>query len=61
MSNQIEFLTPAEVAKILKVSVNTVIHRFERAEGVIDLGSEEALQTAAFVTKDSFDCARCWC
>lgn len=36
-----EFLTPAEVAAILKVCEQTVINRFENFPGVIDLGSEE--------------------
>jgi hypothetical protein len=36
-----ELLTPAEVAKILKVSLNTAIRRFENVPGVIDLGSAE--------------------
>jgi hypothetical protein len=36
-----EFLTPAEVAEILKVNVKTIIRRFEEFPGVVDLGSEE--------------------
>lgn len=37
-----EFYTPAEAAELLKVSVDTVIRKFERFPGVIDLGSPEA-------------------
>ena len=37
-----EFLTPYEVAAILKVSTDTVIRRFQRYPGVIDLGSNES-------------------
>jgi hypothetical protein len=36
-----EFLTAAEAAAILKVSPETIIRRFERLPGVIDLGSPE--------------------
>jgi hypothetical protein len=36
-----EFLTPAEAAAILKCSPETIIRRFERLPGVIDLGSPE--------------------
>ena len=36
-----EFLTAAEAAVILKVSPETIIRRFERLPGVIDLGSPE--------------------
>jgi hypothetical protein len=36
-----EFMTPQEVADILKVSVDTVVRRFEDFPGVIDIGSEE--------------------
>lgn len=36
-----EFLTPAEVADILKVCEKTVMRRFENYPGVIDIGSEE--------------------
>jgi hypothetical protein len=37
------FFTPAEVAKILKVSRDTVIRHFARFPGVIDLGAEEKM------------------
>jgi Helix-turn-helix domain len=36
-----EFLTPAEVAAILRVSPDTVTRHFEHRKGVIDLGSPE--------------------
>lgn len=37
----VEYLTAAEVAAILRTSVDTVIRRFENRPGVIDLGSSE--------------------
>jgi hypothetical protein len=36
-----DLLTVAEVAKILKVSEDTVLRRFEKVKGVVDLGSAE--------------------
>ena len=45
-----EYLTPAEVAEILKVSLNTVIRRFENVAGVIDLGSEEKMHKRRYRT-----------
>lgn len=36
-----EFLTPAEVSSILKVSTDTVMRKFSKISGVIDLGSPE--------------------
>jgi len=36
-----EFLTVAEVASHLRVSTDTVIRKFEKVSGVLDLGSEE--------------------
>ena len=36
-----EFLTAKEVASILRVSLDTVIRKFEHRKGVIDLGSGE--------------------
>jgi hypothetical protein len=36
-----EFLTPAEVGSILKVSTDTVMRKFSKVAGVIDLGSPE--------------------
>jgi hypothetical protein len=38
---EIEYLTVAEVAVILKVSTDTVIRRFGSESGVVDLGSPE--------------------
>ncbi len=35
-----EYLTPAEVAAVLKISVKTVIRKFESRRGVLNLGSE---------------------
>jgi len=37
-----ELMTVAQVAEILKVSVDTVTRRFSRVKGVIDLGSPES-------------------
>ena len=34
------YLTPAEVADLLKISTKTVIRRFENMPGVLNLGSE---------------------
>jgi Helix-turn-helix domain len=45
-----EYLTPAEVAEILKVSLNTVIRRFENVPGVIDLGSTENMHKRRYRT-----------
>jgi Helix-turn-helix domain len=45
-----EYLTPAEVAEILKVSLNTVIRRFENVPGVIDLGSTEKMHRRRYRT-----------
>lgn len=36
-----EYLTPAEVAGILKLSTDTIIRKFEGYPGVLSLGSEE--------------------
>jgi hypothetical protein len=35
------FLTPSEVAKILKISTDGVLRKFSDRPGVLDLGSEE--------------------
>jgi hypothetical protein len=45
-----EYLTPAEVAKILKVSLNTAIRRFENVTGVIDLGNPEKMHKRRYRT-----------
>lgn len=37
-----ELLTVAQVAAVLKVSEDTVIRRFQKVKGVIDLGSAES-------------------
>lgn len=37
-----EYLTPTEVSKILKVSTDSVIRRFEKRPGVLNLGTEES-------------------
>jgi hypothetical protein len=37
-----EYLTAAEVAAILRVSRDTVIRRFEKRTGVIDLGNPKS-------------------
>ncbi len=39
-----EYLTPAEVAAVLKISVKTVIRKFESRRGVLNLGSERKLK-----------------
>jgi hypothetical protein len=36
-----EFLTPTDVAKILKISTDGVIRKFADRPGVVDLGSDE--------------------
>ena len=36
-----ELLTPTEVAAILKISTDSVLRRFSKVGGVIDLGTEE--------------------
>ena len=38
-----EFLTPGEVAKILKVSPTAVIRQFADLPGVVDLGTKERM------------------
>ena len=38
-----EYLTPQEVADILRVSAETVVRIFNCREGVIDLGSPETM------------------
>ena len=38
-----EFFTVQEVAKMLKISPDTVSRRFEKESGVIDLGTPERL------------------
>jgi predicted transcriptional regulator of viral defense system len=38
-----EYLTPEEVAAILRVSTETVMRKFARRQGVLDLGSPERM------------------
>jgi hypothetical protein len=38
---QSEFLTPTEVAAILKISTDSVIRKFETFPGVLDIGAKE--------------------
>ena len=38
------FYTPAEVAQILKISTDSVLRKFARVKGVIDVGTEENLR-----------------
>lgn len=42
MQSTTEYFTPAEVAKVLKVSTDSVIRRFENRPGVLNLGTEES-------------------
>lgn len=37
-----EYLTPQEAADILKVSVDTIINKFQRRKGVLNLGGAES-------------------
>jgi hypothetical protein len=41
MQTTSEYLTPTEVAKILKISTDSVTRRFEHRTGVLNLGTEE--------------------
>lgn len=38
-----EYLTPDEVAEILRVHKNTVLRRFANMPGVIDIGTKETM------------------
>ncbi|MBN9615251.1 MAG: hypothetical protein BGO25_18180 [Acidobacteriales bacterium 59-55] len=44
----VEYLTPQEIAELLKVSTNTVTRKFERRNGVLDLGSSESRFTRRY-------------
>lgn len=44
----IEYLTPQQISKLLKVSTNTVVRKFERRNGVLDLGSSESRFTRRY-------------
>jgi len=53
-----DFYTPAEVARILRVSVDTVYRIFERETGVILLESASRLATPKAVAKNRLAVAR---
>ena len=42
MTTITEFLTPIEVSGILKVSTDTVMRKFSKIKGVIDMGQPES-------------------
>ena len=44
----VEYLSPKEIADLLKVSVDTVVRRFENRPGVLDLGSPESRFTRRY-------------
>jgi hypothetical protein len=44
----VEYLTPQEIAELLKVSVDTVVRKFEQRKGVLDLGSRESRFTRRY-------------
>jgi len=44
----IEYLTPQQIAELLKVSVDTVVRKFEQRRGVLDLGSSESRFTRRY-------------
>ena len=43
-----EYLTPQEIAALLKVSTDTVVRKFEQRRGVLDLGSSESRFTRRY-------------
>jgi hypothetical protein len=43
-----EYLTPQEIAELLKVSTDTVVRKFENRKGVLDLGSSESRFTRRY-------------
>jgi hypothetical protein len=43
-----EYLTPQQIADLLKVSVDTVTRRFQDRKGVLDLGSCESRFTRRY-------------
>jgi hypothetical protein len=43
-----EYLSPQEIADLLKVSVDTVVRKFERRAGVLNLGSSESRFTRRY-------------
>ena len=44
----VEYLTPQEIAGLLKVSTDTVVRKFEHRRGVLDLGSSESRFTRRY-------------
>jgi hypothetical protein len=44
----VEYLTPQEIAELLKVSTDTVVRKFEHRRGVLDLGSSESRFTRRY-------------
>jgi len=47
-SADVEYLTPAEISQLLKVSEDTVVRRFEHRPGVLNLGSSESRFTRRY-------------
>lgn len=45
-----ELLTPAEVAAVLKVSTDTVMRKFSKVAGVIDLGTPTGMHKRRYRT-----------
>jgi hypothetical protein len=45
-----EYLTPQEIADLLEVSVDTIVRKFERRKGVLNLGSDESRFTRRYRT-----------
>jgi hypothetical protein len=43
-----EYLTPQQIADLLKVSTDTVVRKFENRAGVLDLGSSESRFTRRY-------------
>jgi hypothetical protein len=43
-----EYLTPQEIADLLKVSTDTVVRKFENRTGVLDLGNSESRFTRRY-------------
>jgi hypothetical protein len=45
-----ELLTPSEVASVLKVSTDTVMRKFSKVSGVIDLGTPTGMNKRRYRT-----------
>jgi hypothetical protein len=45
-----EYFTPQQIAELLKVSVDTVVRKFENRPGVLNLGSAESRFTRRYRT-----------